>query len=536
MTKRIYIFDTTLRDGEQSPGISLNCNEKLKIARQLSELGVDIIEAGFPAASKGDFEGVRAIAENVRNSTIAALARANSQDIDRAWEAVSKAERPRIHTFIATSDIHMCYKLKMKPEDVLRKAADMVAYARRLCPEVEFSPEDATRTNPEFLYRVIEAAIKAGARIINIPDTVGYLTPNEFGSLIRSIRANVTNIDKAIISVHCHNDLGMAVANSLSAVENGAEQVECTINGLGERAGNAALEEVVMALKTRRDYFPTSTGVVTEKLYRTSSMVSSSTGVHVQPNKAIVGANAFAHESGIHQHGMMSNSKTYEIMTPESIGLKQSKMVLGKHSGRHAFEEKLKELGYSNLEHEEIEKAFQLFKDLADKKKYIMDRDIEAMIAQESSKVSETYRLEYYQISSGSSITSTSTVKISFNGRIFEEAACGDGPVDATFKAIDRISGMSVKLEEYFIKAATHGKDALGEVTVKISKDNMKIVGYGVSTDIVEASAKAYLSAVNRMVSRLEELSRKETETFRLAKNSNYFGEGADDNWEFELA
>lgn len=499
MSKRIYIFDTTLRDGEQSPGISLNMNEKLKIAMQLSELGVDIIEAGFPAASKGDFEGVRSIAKNISNSTIAALARTTKQDIDRAWEAIEYAEQPRVHTFIATSDIHMKYKLKMNPEDVLKKAMEMVAYARGLCPEVEFSPEDATRTNHEFLYRVIESVINAGARVVNIPDTVGYLTPGEFGGLIRDIRNNVSNIDKAVISVHCHNDLGLAVANSLAAIENGADQVECTVNGLGERAGNAALEEVVMALKTRKDYFPASTRIMTEKLYRTSSMVSFATGVHVQPNKAIVGANAFAHESGIHQHGMMSNSATYEIMTPESIGLKQSQMVLGKHSGRHAFEEKLKELGYSNLEQEEINKAFQLFKDLADKKKCIMDRDIEAMVTQESNKVSETYKLEHFQISSGSGSTSTSSVKISSKDSVNEEAACGDGPVDATFNAIDRAIGIDVKLDEYSIKASTGGNDALGEVTVKVSRGNVKAVGYGVSTNIIEASAKAYINAINRM-------------------------------------
>jgi len=535
MPKRIYIFDTTLRDGEQSPGISLNVNEKLKIATQLCELGVDVIEAGFPIASNGDFEGVKSIAKNIRNSTIAALARVAKQDIDRAWEAVCYSEQPRIHTFIATSDIHMKYKLKMNPEDVLAKAVEMVSYARRLCPEVEFSPEDATRTNREFLYRMVESVINAGARVVNIPDTVGYLTPGEFGKLIYDIRNNVSNIDKAIISVHCHNDLGMAVANSLSAIENGAEQVECTINGLGERAGNAALEEIVMSIKTRNDFFKTSTKIVTEKLYRTSSMVSFATGVHVQPNKAIVGANAFAHESGIHQHGMMSNCETYEIMTPESIGLKQSQMVLGKHSGRHAFEEKLKELGYSILEQEEVNKAFQLFKDLADKKKYIMDRDIEALVTQESSKVSETYKLEYFQVSSGSGITSTSTVKVSGKDSMNEEAACGDGPVDATFNAIDRAIGMKAELEEYSIKASTGGNDALGEVTVKISKDNVKAVGYGVSTNIIEASAKAYINAINNMESRLNEANKKERMTAKLSKNYNYFGAGDGENWGFDL-
>ena len=535
MSKRIYVFDTTLRDGEQSPGISLNVTEKLKIARQLSELGVDIIEAGFPIASNGDFEGVKSIAKSIRNSTIAALARTDKRDIDRAWEALQYAENPRIHTFIATSDIHMKYKLKMDRTEVLGKAAEMVSYARRLCPEIEFSPEDATRTDPEFLYRVIEAVINAGARVVNIPDTVGYLTPGEIAELVRGIRNNVSNIDKAVISVHCHNDLGMAVANTLSAVESGADQVECTVNGIGERAGNAALEEIVMALKTRNDYYPTSTGIVTEKIYRTSSMVSIATGMHIQPNKAIVGANAFAHESGIHQHGMMSNSETYEIMTPTSIGLKQSQMVLGKHSGRHAFEEKLKEMGYSNLEQEDINKAFKSFKDLADKKKYVMDRDIEALITQESSKASEKYKLEYFQISSGSEITSTSTVKISCNDDMYEEAACGDGPVDATFNAIDRAIGVKVKLDEYLIKASTEGKDALGEVTVKVSKDNMRSVGYGVSTDIVEASAKAYINAINNMEPRLEELTKREAKDFKLEKSYNYFGAGHGENWEFEL-
>lgn len=535
MSKRIYIFDTTLRDGEQSPGISLNSSEKLKIARQLSKLGVDIIEAGFPAASKGDFEGVRSIAKDVRDSTIAALARANKQDIDRAWEAISDAENPRIHTFIATSDIHMKYKLKMEPEEVLKKAVEMVSYASRFCPEVEFSPEDAARTEPEFLYRVIEAVINAGAKVVNIPDTVGYMAPGEFGGLIRNIRNNVSNIDKALISVHCHNDLGMAVANSLAAIENGALQVECTVNGIGERAGNAALEEIVMALKTRNDYYQTSTGIITEKIYRTSSMISIATGMHIQANKAIVGANAFAHESGIHQHGMMSNSKTYEIMTPISIGLKQSQMVLGKHSGRHAFEEKLKDMGYSNLNQEEVNRAFESFKDLADKKKFVMDRDIEALITQESRNTFEKYRLEYYQISSGSEITSTSTVRIKCNDDVYEEAACGDGPVDATFNAIERAIGVRVKLDEYLIKAATGGKDALGEVTVKISKDNMRSAGYGVSTDVVEASAKAYINAINNMEPRSEEPIREEPQVLGPMKNHNFFGAGDVDNWRFEI-
>ena len=535
MSRRIYIFDTTLRDGEQSPGISLNVNEKLKIATQLSELGVDVIEAGFPISSNGDFESVKAVAKNVRNSTIAGLARAVRQDIDRAWEALAYAENPRIHTFIATSGIHMQYKLKMQPEDVLKRAVEMVAYARKLCPEVEFSPEDATRTEPEFLYRILEAVINAGARVVNIPDTVGYTTPAEFGRLIRNIRNNVSNIDKALISVHCHNDLGMAVANSLSAIENGADQVECAVNGLGERAGNAALEEVVMALRTRKDYYTAATNIVTEKIYRTSSMVSFATGFQVQPNKAIVGANAFAHESGIHQHGVMENSETYEIMAPMSIGLKQSQMVLGKHSGRHAFEEKLRDMGYESLGQEEMDKAFKSFKELADKKKYVMDRDIEALVTQESSKVNEVYRLEYFQTSSGSNMTSTSMVRVSCKDYMNEEAACGDGPVDAIFNAIDRATGKKVKLDEYSIKASTGDSDALGEVTVRVSEGNIKAVGYGVSTNIIEASAKAYINAINNLEARISEHDSKEARGLKF-KHFNYFGEGDERNWEFEAA
>lgn len=535
MSKRIYIFDTTLRDGEQSPGISLNVNEKLKIATQLSELGVDVIEAGFPIASNGDFESVKTIAKNVRNTKIAALARAVKQDIDRAWEALAYAEAPRLHTFIATSGIHMKYKLKMSQEDVLKRAAEMVAYARKLCPEVEFSPEDATRTDPEFLYRVIEAVINAGARVVNIPDTVGYMTPMEFGRLISNIRNNVSNIDKAQISVHCHNDLGMAVANSLSALENGADQVECTINGLGERAGNAALEEIVMALNTRKDYYPTTSNIVTEKIYRTSSMVSFATGFQVQPNKAIVGANAFAHESGIHQHGVMENSETYEIMTPMSIGLKQSQMVLGKHSGRHAFEEKLRDMGYDNMSREEIDNAFNSFKEIADKKKYVMDRDIEALVTQESSKVNEVYRMEYFQTASGSNMTSTSMVRMNCKDYVREEAACGDGPVDAIFNAIDRAIGKKVNLDEYSIKASTGDSDALGEVTVRISDGNVKAVGYGVSTNVIEASAKAYINAINNLEARINELGAAEARGMKF-KHYNYFGEGDERNWEFEAA
>ncbi len=500
MERKIYFFDTTLRDGEQSPGISLNVHEKLEIAKQLDRLGVDVIEAGFPIASNGDFEAVKAIAQNIRRPTIVGLARAVKQDIDRAWEALQYAEHPRIHTFIASSDIHLQYKLKMTREEVLQRAVEMVRYAKSLCPDVEFSPEDGSRTDPAFLYQILEAVIDAGATVVNIPDTVGYSTPAEFGALIRGIRENVPNIDRAIISVHCHNDLGMAVANSLAAVENGARQVECTINGLGERAGNASLEELAMTLRTRKGYFQCEMGIVTEQLYRTSALVSHLTGVHIQPNKAVVGANAFAHESGIHQHGVLSNRETYEIMTPESVGLKQSQMILGKHSGRHAFEERLKDLGYS-LSEEEINEAFRKFKELADKKKYVMDKDLEALVNMDvSSSIPDLYELSYYHISSGNTLISTSTVRIKHQDEIIEEAACGDGPVDATFKAIERAIGMEINLVDYYLRAVTSGKDALGEVTVKISINSHVYVGRGISTDIIEASAKAYVNAINKLV------------------------------------
>lgn len=500
MSKRVYIFDTTLRDGEQSPGINLNLHEKLEVARQLERMGVDAIEAGFPISSKGDFEAVKTIAEHVREPVIVGLARSVKQDIDRAWEALQYAAKPRIHLFIATSDIHMKYKLKMTPDEVLKRSVEMVAYAKSLCKDVEFSPEDGSRTRPEFLYEVLEAVIKAGANVVNIPDTVGYSMPKEFGNLIKGIRENVPNINNAVISVHCHNDLGFAVANSIAAIQNGAEQVECTVNGLGERAGNAALEEIVMALRTRKDYFGYHTNIDTEQIYRTSTLVSHLTGVPIQPNKAIIGANAFAHESGIHQHGVMSNRETYEIMTPESVGLKHSQIILGKHSGRHAFEERLKELGYNNLSPEEVQAAFVKFKDLADKKKEVMDKDIEALVREHQIPIPKVFNLEYFHISSGNTSIATSTVKLSREGEFVEEAACGDGPVDATFKAIDRAVQVNVTLKDYFLNAITSGKDALGEATVKIEKNGNIYVGRGVSTDIIEASAKAYVNAINKML------------------------------------
>ncbi len=502
MPTRIKIFDTTLRDGEQTPGVNLNIHEKLEIARQLEKLGVDVLEAGFPIASQGDFEAVKAVAQNIKNVRIASLCRAVEKDIDRAWEAVQYAEMPRIHTFIATSEIHLKYKLKMTEEEVLQRSIAMVKHAKKYCEDVEFSAEDASRTRVEFLYKVIEEVIKAGANVVNIPDTVGYATPSEFGSLIKNIKNNVGNIDKADISVHCHNDLGLAVANSLAAISNGATQIECTVNGLGERAGNASLEEIIMGITTRKDFYNIDHKIDTKQIYKTSKLTVSLSGVNVQPNKAVVGANAFAHESGIHQHGVLSEKSTYEIMTPESIGLTQNRMVLGKLSGSHAFEERLKELGY-NLKQEEIQTAFEKFKSLADKKKEVSDRDIEALVKEKVSEIPETFVLESFQISSGNKVISSSVISLRRNGNVITEAATGDGPVDAAFNAVDRAVGFGMELEEYGLRAVTEGKDALGEVTVRVYKDGSHFIGRGVSTDVIEASVKAYLNAINRAVSEL---------------------------------
>lgn len=497
MKKKIYIFDTTLRDGEQTPGVSLNAKEKLEIAKNLEALGVDIIEAGFPVTSKGDFEGVKLIAQNIKNSTVNALARSNKKDIDTAYEAIKEAKRKRIHTFLATSDVHMKYKLKMTREEVLEKIREMVSYARTLVDEVEFSPEDGSRTEKEFLYKVLETAIEAGATVLNIPDTVGYSTPNEFGKLIKDIKENVNGIENVIVSVHCHNDLGLAVANSLAAIENGAEQIECAVNGLGERAGNAALEEIIMALKTRNDIYKINLDVNTEKIYRLSSLVSHFTGVKVQPNKAIVGANAFAHESGIHQHGVLTNRETYEIMTPESVGFKTNNMVLGKHSGRHAFENRVKELGYDILK-EDIQEAFIKFKELADKKKEISDKDIEAILNHGRIELEEKYKLKSFNVSTGNKITSTATVSLEIDGQVKEEAACGDGPVNALYNAIERLLGSNREIKDYNINAITSGADALGEVSIKLASKDKIVIGRGVSTDVIEASVLAYINALNK--------------------------------------
>ncbi|MGE4283275.1 MAG: 2-isopropylmalate synthase [Clostridia bacterium] len=502
MSKRIKIFDTTLRDGEQTPGVNLNIQEKLEIARQLEKLGVDVMEAGFAIASPGDFEAIRAVAAEVKNSTVASLCRAVEKDIDRAWDAVKNAVSPRIHTFIATSDIHMKYKLKMNEDEVLERAVAMIKYAKKYCGDIEFSAEDAGRSRPEFLHRIFEAAIAAGATCINVPDTVGYTAPMEFGGLIRGIMQNVKGIEKVDVSVHCHNDLGMAVANTLAAVENGATQLECTINGLGERAGNASLEEVVMALTTRKNYYNFTHNIDTTQIYKTSRLVSSLTGIQVQPNKAVVGANAFAHESGIHQHGMLSEKSTYEIMTPESIGLSENKMVLGKLSGRHAFEEKLKEMGYT-LDQETINKAFEKFKDLADKKKVVLDEDIYVLVEERVSQIPEVYQLVTFQINSGNKVIASAVIEVTKEGETITEAATGDGPVDAAFNAIEKAVGIELKLVDYNIRAVTGSKDALGEVIVKIAKDDKTFMGRGVSTDIIEASVRAYLNGINRMLSEI---------------------------------
>ncbi len=497
--RKILIFDTTLRDGEQSPGCSMNLAEKLEVARMLEAMRVDVIEAGFPIASPGDFEAVQAVAEEIRGCTVAALARAVDKDIERAAEAVAKSERRRIHVFCATSEIHRTHKLKRAKDEIIRMSVDGVRQAREYTDDVEFSPEDASRTEPEFLADVVTAVIEAGATTVNIPDTVGYAMPKQFGDLIRYLRKHVSNIDRAVISVHCHNDLGLAVANSLAAVRAGAGQVECTINGLGERAGNAALEEIVMAMKTRMDFLKADTNIDTRKIYPASRMVSTITGVHVQRNKAIVGENAFAHEAGVHQHGMMANRQTYEIMRPEDIGVPASKLRLGKHSGRHALEERIEAMGFK-LPADQLEEVFDKFKVLADKKKDIYDADIEAIIDQQIGSVTEVWRLESLQTATGTNAVSMATITLSKEGQSATDAATGDGPVDAIYEAIRRITGVKLTLTDYSLRALTGGKDAQGEVTIEVDSDGRKFRARGLSTDIVEASAKAYLAAVNRVL------------------------------------
>jgi 2-isopropylmalate synthase len=519
----VRIFDTTLRDGEQSPGATMTSAEKLEVARALARLGVDIMEAGFPIASPDDFEAVRRIAQEVGNMpgpggqppVICGLARTTVNDIDAAWGAVKEAARPRIHTFLATSPIHMKHKLRMDPEEVVERVVEMVTYARSLCVDVEFSPEDAGRSDPEFLYVVLEEAIKAGATTLNIPDTVGYTTPDEFGGLIAGIVANTPGIEKAVVSVHCHNDLGLATANTLAGIQAGARQVEVTINGIGERAGNTSLEEIVMALKTRQPVFGLETGIDTTQIMRVSRMVSNYTGMAVQPNKAIVGANAFAHEAGIHQDGMLKHNQTYEIMTPESVGVTRTRLVLGKHSGRHALRVRLNELGY-DLVDDDLSKIFDRFKRLADKKKTITDADLEALMADELYQPHEVYRLDGLQVACGTMGLPTATVRlVGPDDKVYVCAAVGTGPVHAVYTAIDQVVGVKATLLEFAVNAVTEGIDALGEVTVRIQYDNghddimhpqseetsiRTFGGHGADTDIIVACAKAYLAALNKLL------------------------------------
>ncbi|HHC73204.1 MAG TPA: 2-isopropylmalate synthase [Thiotrichales bacterium] len=500
--EHLIIFDTTLRDGEQSPGASMTRDEKLRIAKALEKMRVDVIEAGFPIASPGDFEAVNAVARAIRESTVCGLARALDRDIDRAGEALEPAERRRIHTFIATSPIHMREKLRMEPDQVLEQAVHAVKRARRYTDDVEFSPEDAGRSEIDFLCRVIEAVIDAGARTVNIPDTVGYNLPHQFGALIRTLIERVPNSDKAVFSVHCHNDLGLAVANSLSAVLNGARQVECTINGLGERAGNAALEEIVMAVRTRRDLFPCNTGLDTTQIVNCSRLVSTITGFPVQPNKAIVGANAFAHESGIHQDGVLKSRETYEIMRAEDVGWTANRMVLGKHSGRNAFRTRLKELGIEFDSEETLNEAFARFKELADKKHEIYDEDLQALVSDTSSAMApERFKLVSLKVCSETGEIPQASVTLNVDGEERRASATGGGPVDAALKAIDAIVRSGSELKLYSVNAITSGTDSQGEVTVRLEKEGRIVNGQGADTDIVIASAKAYLHALNRLLS-----------------------------------
>jgi 2-isopropylmalate synthase len=494
--RTIKIFDTTLRDGEQSPGASMNVEEKLQVARQLVKLGVDIIEAGFPIASSGDFDAVNRIASEVQGAVIAGLARAKEEDIKSAWNAIKPAPQKRIHTFHSTSDIHLKYQFRISREEALKRSVEMVKLAKSFVDDVEFSPMDATRTDEVYLLEVLDAVIEAGALTVNIPDTVGYTTPNEFGELIKKIAKKAAG--RAVISVHCHNDLGLSVANSLSAIYNGAGQVECTINGIGERAGNCSLEEIVMALKTRKDFYNADTNINTKEIIRTSRLISRITGISVQPNKAIVGANAFAHESGIHQDGLLKEKMTYEIMRPEDIGLQHTELVLGKHSGRHAFKTRLNNMGYE-LSDDESETAFKKFKHLADQKKEIFDEDIEALISEEVSKIPETYALTALSVVSGTNKKPTASLKLKAKGKTISKTASGDGPVDAVYKAIRLITKTKSKLLKFEVKSITGGTDALGEVMVSLEENNRKVRGQGADTDIIVASAKAYLNALNKL-------------------------------------
>jgi len=500
--KNIKIFDTTLRDGEQTPRVNLNAQEKLRIAKQLESLGVDVIEAGFAVASPGDFEAVRLIAENVKNSTVCSLSRAVKKDIETAAEALKNAAKPRIHTFIATSPIHREYKLKMTKEQILDRVKEMVTYAKSFVNDIEFSAEDATRTEKEFLMEVYEEAIKAGATTLNVPDTVGYRTPNEMYELIKYLKENVKGIENVDISVHCHDDLGLSVANSIASIQGGATQIECTINGLGERAGNTSLEEIVMILKTRKDLFEEyQTNIDSKQIYPASKLVSLLTGVSTQPNKAIVGANAFAHESGIHQHGVLANPETYEIMKPESVGRNTDSLVLGKLSGKHAFVQKLQSLGFDHVEDAQVEQLFAQFKTLADKKKYVLDEDIIALVAGDAAKIEGRIKLTHFEISRQEGKKPKATVTIELDGEKLVKEALGDGPVDAAYNAVNLAVSDTFVLEEYKLEAITGDTDAQAQVVVVIEKNGNRFIGRGQSTDVVEASIEAYINGINRLYS-----------------------------------
>ena len=498
--KRIKIFDTTLRDGEQSPGCSMNLPEKIEMAKQLEKLGVDIIEAGFAIASPMDHKSVQAIAGAVTNCTVASLARCTKGDIDAAWDAVKEAKHPRIHVFLATSEIHMKYKLQMSPEQVLQRISDMVSYAKSFCDDIEFSAEDASRSDWAFLAQCYSNAVAAGATTLNVPDTVGYSTPAEMAELITYLRQNVTGVENVDISVHCHNDLGMAVANSLACVKAGATQIECTVNGIGERAGNASLEELVMAIHTRRDFYDAETGINTKQIYRSSKLPSNITGVPIPPTKAVVGANAFAHESGIHQHGVIANAQTYEIMKSTDVGIPQNTIVLGKHSGKHALRERLISMGYE-LSDEELEQVFARFKVLADKKKNLTNSDIEALVLHRRNTTIGSCRLLSHVVNTGNGVPNTSCIKLQRESDVLEEVAIGSGPLDASFKAINRMLDMDIRLESFSLNAVTDGEDAIGEAVVKVAApDGQVYTGTGLSTDIIESSIRAYVNGINKIM------------------------------------
>jgi 2-isopropylmalate synthase len=498
MEDRVIIFDTTLRDGEQSPGASMNAGEKMRLAIQLEKLGIDVMEAGFPAASEGDFDAVSKIAGRLKKTVVAGLARSGKDDIDKAWHAIKHAVKPRIHTFIATSDIHLDYKLKMSRDEVLAATIESVKYAKAYTDDVEFSAEDGSRSDRDYLCKIFEAAIEAGATTVNLPDTVGYAIPQEFESMVKYVKSHTPNIGKAVFSVHCHNDLGLATANTLAAIHAGARQAEVTINGIGERAGNTSLEEVAMALHTRPNFLEVTTGLNTAEIYPTSRLVSMITGIIVQPNKAIVGANAFAHEAGIHQDGMLKNPMTYEIMKPETIGLSRSKLVLGKHSGRHALREQLKDLGY-DLSSEELNLVFKKFKELADKKKHIVDEDLEAIVTEGILRTADIFQLEYTHVTSGTTVLPMASVKLSINGRSIQGADYGNGPIDAVYNTISSLARTDAELLRFSVSALTGGTDALGEVTVRLKENGLIALGKGADPDIITASAKAYINGLNRL-------------------------------------